>query len=138
LTPSSRPRRPSPAYTPRSARQDREAASLERRDGPERALVEAQDSGGGGCISRRSDDERRVGRSQAQIAIGLDQLTRRLHVVPPQAFEDKGPGGEVLDEGQLDVDTEAIEDEVVGLGDYELRRHECLALGEQNPATASW
>jgi len=112
-------------------RKDGEGAALQRRNCTEGALIEGDDS----CarIPLGKDDEGRVGKAEAEVAVAVDHGPRRLQLIATQALDHERPSSQILDERELDVVTESIEDQVVGLGDREFRRDKCLALRQQEP-----
>jgi hypothetical protein len=81
----------------------------------------------------RQHHQGRIGRAKSQVTIPLDDLTRGAQFVPRQALDDVRAHREVLKETELDADPKARQDQVVCFRDGELRRHERLALGHQDP-----
>ena len=62
----------------------------------------------------------------------LDEPPREPQLVTRQALDLECARRQVIDEGQLDLDAEPIEDQVVRLGDGEFRRYERLGFLEKN------
>jgi hypothetical protein len=103
---------------------------LERRDHPERALIEGQNPGAGIALGKHH--ERGISKPESQVAITLDNCLRRAQLSAAEAFDHERPRGQVLDERELHIYSESIEDEGVGPRDGQLRRHEGLRLGAED------
>src|SRR5437763_216244 len=111
--------------------QDDEAASLQRGRASERALIESQDTTR--PVPVRQYYEGGIGKAEPQITVPFDDSTCGAQFVPRQALDDVRARREVLEESELDADSKACQDKVVCFGDGQLRRHERLALVNQDP-----
>ena len=72
--------------------------------------------------------KRGVGKAQLEVAVSTRQVAGRSQLLAIEAVDDEGARSEVVEEGELDGDAEPGEDQVVGLGDRQLRGDELPSL----------
>ena len=106
--------------------EDREGLAAQRGHSPEGALVEAGDSIGPMSVGQYG--KRGVGEAQLEVAVAARQVAGHSQLLAIEAIDDEGSRREVVEEGELDVDAEPGEDQVVGLGDRQLRGDELPSL----------
>ena len=56
---------------------------------------------------RSANAARRLGQSDPEVAVSLDQRTGRFELVAREALHDEGARGQIVDERQLDIDARA-------------------------------
>ncbi len=106
--------------------EDREGLPAQWRHRAEGALVEAGDPIGSMPVGQHC--KRGVGKAQLEVAVATRQVAGRSQLLAVEAIDDEGARREVIEEGDLDVDTQPSEDQVVGLGDRQLRGDELPSL----------
>lgn len=95
---------------------DLERSSSERRDGPEGALVEREQPCA--AIAIGEDDQGGIGQTDGEIAVPSDELASRGELGSRQAFDLERAGGQIVDEGELDVDAQPTKDAPLAVRRY--------------------
>ena len=93
-------------------------------------LVECEDTVG--ARSRRGDDDRCVGKSDPELAIGVDHLDGGAHFPWTKAFQTVGTIGDLVQKEHRSVDPHARGQQVVELGQDEGRQEQGAGVGFQS------
>lgn len=102
-------------------------STLNGSKGAKGALIEGQDPVGAETLTEY--DERRVRQTYLQLGVLLGQRPRQRELFSIEALGDKGAVGQILNERELHLLTEAIENQIVRLRNDKLARDECFTLG---------
>ena len=111
-------------------RQDREAATLQRCDGPEMTLIKRQQIRR--FIPLREDHDGRVSQAYFQIPITLSDRRRAGHVTRPEISQPVDAGGNVPEHIQFAHRPGPAEDQVVELGQDEWRQDQRLRAAAED------
>ena len=100
-------------------REDGEASTLQGRHRPERTFVERDDAAR--AISAREYYQRGVSETKLEVSMASREISRDAKLFACQASDQESTLRQVVEERKLDVDTQAGQDQVVGLRHGNLR-----------------